>query len=237
MIKYFNEIIVRIILISLTWLFSFIICFFYKEISLYFLLKPLNKLNYLLITHITEIFLFYIKIITFLANQLTFLLIILHFYFFFFPGFTKKENKKIKLFLFILFIIYLSINLIFYIYIYPISWNFFTNFNKNFYNNNSSINFYFEYKLSELLEFFFFLYSILYLIFQFFFFLLIFFKITKNYLFIIKKYKKIFYFIFFLFSSIITPPDIISQIFLSFILILTFELLNILLILINNIFN
>lgn len=41
----------------------------------------------------------------------------------------------------------------------------------------------------------------------------------------VKKYRKLFYFLFVFFSTIVTPPDVFSQLFVSFFLISFYEIL------------
>jgi hypothetical protein len=65
--SYFSEIKNRIILLLLTWISTFYICYTYKEILLFVFIKPsliLSKLNnlYFITTNITEIFITYINL-------------------------------------------------------------------------------------------------------------------------------------------------------------------------------
>jgi sec-independent protein translocase protein TatC len=41
----------------------------------------------------------------------------------------------------------------------------------------------------------------------------------------VKKYRKLYYYVFLLFSTLVTPPDLISQIVTTFVLIVLYEII------------
>jgi Sec-independent protein secretion pathway component TatC len=104
----------------------------------------------------------------------------------------------------------------------PLSWVFFkfsrlNPLKKQFHyfskqNLTSNFNFYISYII--------FVYLILY----FFILVALFINNISNDLNKIKSFRKIFYFIFVMFSTLTTPPDILSQLLLSFVLILNYEI-------------
>jgi sec-independent protein translocase protein TatC len=108
------------------------------------------------------------------------------------------------------------------IFVIPLSWEFFLHIKDN---NLKPIPLFFEAKISEYLIFYINLYYFCFitclLSFLFFFFASNFSKnITQ-----IKNLRKIVYYIFFIISTLTTPPDVFSQIILSFILISIYEII------------
>jgi len=106
----------------------------------------------------------------------------------------------------------------------PVSFNFFLSFQSL--TNVELVQMYFESKLTEYLNFYIVLYFICGIYGQILLFLTLFLDYTILNLKTIKEYRKISFFLFLLFSTVTTPPDIISQIFLTFSLSLLYELLN-----------
>ena len=89
LLYFFLELKNRIILITLTWSTIFIICYNYKEILLYIIIKPsinttftLNKI-YFITTNVTEIFNTYIYLANFISNKIIFFFFFFYFFFFF----------------------------------------------------------------------------------------------------------------------------------------------------------
>lgn len=98
-------------------------------------------------------------------------------------------------------------------------WNFFFNFQKA-----GSINLHFEAKLSEYLNFYIQFYYIFIFYSQIFTLLLFFFNYINANSSLIKKFRKIYYYFFVLFSTFVSPPEIYSQICISLVLIFFYEL-------------
>ena len=84
---------------------------------------------------------------------------------------------------------------------------------------------YFEAKLSEYLDFFMNLNQISTFICQLFTLIFIYITSIKNYLTFIKKSKKIIFFLLFILATVITPPDLFSQIILGSMIIIIYVLL------------
>ena len=99
--NYFLEIKNRIFCINLTISFSFLFCYSYKEILLFFILiKPTINNNffnkeicifYFICTNLTEIFLVYLKLVYFIISQILIFYILYHFFYFFSFAFYTKE--------------------------------------------------------------------------------------------------------------------------------------------------
>ena len=101
----------------------------------------------------------------------------------------------------------------------PLTWNFFLSFQNFIY----FVSLHFETKLDEYLIFYISLYYICVFYCQMF----LGFFFVLNYLNAniqsIKKFRKIYYYLFLIFSTFISPPDITSQIFISFLLAFFYE--------------
>lgn len=231
LLNYIIEIKNRIILLIFTWSTVFFICYNYKEIMLYILIKPIIKHNtsyninkiYFITTHISEIFNTYIDLANIFSNKFCILFFIIHFIIFIKTGLYSYEIKLIKKISIIYTVLsFFSIILLYYIII-PLSWNFFFNFQEIIFDNQ--LNIYFESKLSEYLIFYINLDKISNLLCQIFAFIFIYISQTKNYLKLIKKYKKFIYFFLFILTSLIAPPDVLSQIIFGSISIIIYEVL------------
>jgi len=237
LLYYFSEIKNRIILLILSWISTFYICYNYKEILLFLFIKPSLNLTYkfnkiyFITTNITEIFNTYINLASFISNQVVFFYFLNHFILFIIPGLYKYEINSVKKVIFIYLIFLITSTLTFYFILLPVSWNFFFHFQKILSNNQ--LNLYFEAKLSEYLDFFMNLNQISTFICQFFTLIFIYITSIKNYLTFIKKYKKIIFFVLLILATIITPPDILSQIILGSFIIIFYEIIIISILIIN----
>ena len=182
----------------------------------FLLIKPClfeyeQKPFYFIYNNIGEPFYTNIQIIFFLSNQMCIVIILYHIITFLTPGLYRKEYNNVKYFIkLIVFFFILNIKLCYNIFI-PWSWKFFLEF-----HNNQKINFYFEAKFNEYLETIIILYKFI-IVFTFISVLfLLFLAIKKNIINFIKIYRKIIYIFIILIASIISPPDIYNQLFLSF---------------------
>lgn len=234
LLNYILEIKNRIILLVFTWSTVFLICYHYKEIMLYVIIKPsfncivsfynLNKI-YFITTHVTEIFDTYINLANICSNKICLFFLQIHLIVFIRKGLYNNEINLIKKFFIIYTILYFfSIILLYYIII-PICWNFFFNFQEIVNNNNNNfLNVYFESKLSEYLTFYKNIYKISNLLCQIFTCIFIYFNQIKNYLKLIKKTKKFFFFFLFIITTLIAPPDVLNQILFGSLIIITYEI-------------
>nr|WAK85028.1 SecY-independent transporter protein [Amicula sp. isolate GU52X-4 cfCalB7] len=225
MLKYFLEIKNRLFLLSFNWLLIIFVNYFYKETLLFLVLQTHNYSTnnfYFIFTNITEIFSVYLKLTMFLSTQIFILYFCYTFFIFLSPALFKLEHFYLFLSLRTSLIVWFIIIFFFNYALIPLTWNFFLSF--QFFTN--FIDLYFEAKLIEYLDFYILLYylAIFYgeititLFFLFYF-------INSNTKFI-KKYRKLYYYFFILFSTLISPPDIFSQITISLIIIIFYELLN-----------
>lgn len=228
--KYYLEIKNRIFLVLFTWVSLIIISYCYKESLLFLFIssnKYYNKLNtmpYFIFTDVGEIFYVYLHLIFFIANQITVLMLFYHSLMFLTLGLYKLEYIQLESAFKTFIITWICSVILLKEFVVPFSWSFFLSFQ----NTNDSlqpISFFFEARIIEYLNYFINLYYLCLINCQTFALLtLLLNNISKN-IGTIKTFRKLFYFIFIIFSTLITPPDIASQIIMSVILIIIYELL------------
>jgi len=219
--KYINEIKYRLFFISISWLLNICLSYYYIETIIFITIKPglvlyTNDNLYFVYTHLNEIFNSYLSLIFMCANNITLLIIMYHLFMFFKPSMYIKEYNEVKK-LFILFnVLWVSNIITLYYIILPFSWKFFLSYQSTSILEKST-SFFFEAKIQEYIYFIYELYYICF-IFNVFFYFIIFFiqKFSFN--------KKYIYLIIFIFSTVITPPDVISQLMLSCVLIVIIEI-------------
>ena len=226
--KYYLEIKYRIFLLFLNLIFTIFICYIYKEILLFLCLTKINlfyhnQIFYFIFTDVKEVFSVFIKLICFISKQICIFYLFFHILSFISLGLYEFEYKYLKFvfysgMLFWLFWFFLLNQILL-----PISWNFFLSF-----QSSTEFNLYFEAKLNEYLNFYIFLYDFCLLYCQIFLIFIVFINYINTNLDLIKNLRKIFHYCFIIFSTLVTPPDIISQILFSFFIIGVYEMLIIL---------
>lgn len=233
MTKYFLEIRNRCLLSAILYFSLLIVTYLYKETLLFLIVTPsfTNILkdettltfSYFIFTNVTEIFSVYLQIIFFFSFQITFIFFIYHIFIFLSPAFFETEYKHIKIIVKTLILSWLASMVLANYVIIPLTWNFFLSFQKLISDQSFSIHF--EAKLGEYSSFCISLYYVCGFYFQAFILLFLFLNyinFNKN---SIRKFRKLYYFIFVVFSTLISPPDIISQILISSILVISYEIL------------
>jgi len=231
MIKYFLEIKNRIVLLLITILSTLLISYLYKETLLFLITQPERIMFknssysafYFIFTNVTEILSVYVQLVTFIGFQAFFLFIFYHCFVFFSPAMFKSEYY----FLYTLFKV--SITVWFFsaiaanFLLVPITWDFFFSFQELF--SSKFVNLHFEAKLTEYLDFYILIYYLSIVYFQIFTILFFFLNYMNNKIKIIQKCRKIYYYFFIIFSTLISPPDLISQFFISLVIIFIYEIL------------
>jgi Sec-independent protein secretion pathway component TatC len=109
-------------------------------------------------------------------------------------------------------------------FVMPFSWAFFLSFQ----DTNSKLqitSFFFEARISQYLDYFINLYYICLINCEILALLTLVINSVSGHAKKVKSFRKLFYFVFIVFSTVTTPPDIVSQVFLSFSLIIIYELL------------
>lgn len=227
MIKVLVEIKNRIILIIFTVLSSFSIAYYYKFFLLILIIVSNSKLsndilNYFIFTSITELFSIYLTVCLFLTIQIFYYTIFYHIICFLAAGLYKIEYNNLKFAFAFIFLLGIIAIFFFYKTLIPIISTFFLNFqNYSF----KTIGFHFEAKIYDYLTFYKNLYFNCFFSFQSCIILIFLSNYASNHLKTLKIFRKFFYLIFLLISTILTPPEIFSQIFLLFFFSLGFEIL------------
>ncbi len=228
--KYLLEIKYRIFFSVITWSFLMVNCYYFKETLLYvfmgFSLKSNNNyLLYFLTTDVAEVFIAYIQLSYYVANQITLIFIYCQIFIFLSAGLYVFEYAYLKIviiatiFFWVLFVFALNS------FIFPTSWNFFLKFQE--FLSFQNLTFYFEAKLNEYLVFYKSVFYLCNLIYQIVILFFIFLDLFKTNLLIIKKFRKIFYFLFLIVSTFLTPPEVIFQLIISICIITIYELVTI----------
>jgi sec-independent protein translocase protein TatC len=225
---YFFEIKNRSSLLALTWITSILVSYLYKEFLLFVIIKPILLYNgkefvYFIFTDVTEVFSVFVLIVSFLSNQVTFFFFIYHLILFFLPGLYQTEYYKIRSILQIVFFVYFILIFFFNDIVLPYCWNFFVSFQNFLFIE--SITLYFEAKINEYLKFYFEFYFIFVSYFSILIVLIFFLVNIQKNLQLLKKFRKSILFCFIMMSTLLTPPDVVSQIFLGIFLIFSYELI------------
>jgi sec-independent protein translocase protein TatC len=219
MLKYLLELRNKFILLIITFFSTLMVCYCYKDALLFLITQMhLNDKNlYFIFTNVTELFSTYFQVVSFVTVQVFVWYFFYHLFFFLAPAFYHYEFKFLSFFfncgtLFW----FLSALLSSYIII-PFSWNFFLSF-------QFQEGFYFEARINDYFKFYTHAYVLCFIYCQFFIILFIFLTdVHQKYLYI-KRYRKLYYYVFLIFATFMTPPDLISQIFTTLFLILIYEM-------------
>lgn len=226
MLKYFLEIKNRFFLLLITYFTTLTTIYYYKEIILFLIIQSKTKfdytnLNYFIFTDVTEIFSVYIILILFLSIQIVILFVFYHIIIFFTPALFKKEYLYLNFFFKLFFSLWVFSVFISTKILIPVTWDFFLSF-QELIIKTTSLNIYFEAKIIEYFYFYIYLYSLSIIYFQIGIMLFVVFNYFNISLLIIKKFRKVYYFSFILASTFLCP-DINSQLFISSVIILSYE--------------
>ena len=226
--KYLLEIKYRIFFSFTTWCCVMINCYYFKETLVYIFMKfsletNTNNLLYFLTTDVAEIFLAYIQLSYYTANQVTITYLYWQFFLFLSPGLYNFESDYLKTIITISILSRILCMFVLNSFIFPISWNFFSKFQE--YLSFQNLTFYFEVKLSEYLIFYTTVYHLCNSIFQVGVLFFLFVDLFRTNLYLIKKLRKIFYFFFFVFATFLSPPEVLYQLAISICLIISYELI------------
>ena len=225
MYNYILELKNRFSLLIISWIFSVLVCYLYKETLLFLLIKSNTslynlRLFYFISTDLTEIFEVYLKIAYFCSTQLLVFLFLYHIFLFIKPALFKYEYIKLKVVLSLVAGAYGSSVLLFNKFILPIIWMFFFNFQKSTFGG---VNVFFESRVKDYVKFYIIMYSNVVVIGQLFAFILIFLVVSPNITSMVLKTRKVFYLIFLLVATLLTPPDVISQLLVAILFVCLYE--------------
>ena len=218
--RYFLEIYNRFLILLLAWSLNFIVLYYYKEQIIYLLGQHQEvAFPYFISTSLTEIFFVYLKGSSFLALYFAYPILLLQLAIFIIPALYKYEYLIIRNFFFLSILLYLCTTIFIYQIFLPYCWKFFSSFQLR--AEESLISLHFEARLADYLNFFFETYFLLNLILHLFLvFLFFLYKIRLN---TILKFRKLFYLSFFVFATLLTPPEVISQVLVGTFFIFFFE--------------
>lgn len=210
---YLIEIKNRIILL----IFSFVIClltsYSYKETLLFLTIKNLKQETqtnslYFISTNLTEIIASYFKLSSMNSSLLITILVTYHTLAFFKPAITNLEYNLIKEYVTKSFFFFFGFY-IFNVYLLPIFWNFFLNFQDLY--SLKTMNVYFEGRIEEYTDFYKKACFLLIIISQFCVSLSLVLEKVPNKIIFVKNSRKTLYLFLLIISTTITPPDIFSQ--------------------------
>lgn len=226
--KYLLEIKNRTILVAFAWLMCAIISYCYKETILFLSLKSLLTSSYsdpiyFIATDLTEIMTTYLKLSYLVATQIVFMLCMYHLLIFLSPGLYNFEHKILKNYIFKSFFFW-GLGVFFLNkYILNACWFFFLSFQNT--NSNKPINLYFEGKINEYVNFYITICILSVVISQIAVIFSIFLNSVENKINFSKSYRKTFYMIFLIAATLMSPPDIYSQMCLLIIFSIIYECL------------
>ena len=219
MLKYLLELRNKFILLIITFLSTLMVCYSYKNVLLFLVTQMhLNDESlYFIFTDVAELFYIYLKVVSFFLVQTTIWYFLYYLFYFFATAFYVYEFNLINFLLMSgTFVWFLSGLLSSYILI-PFGWKFFLSF-------QLQEGFYFEARIVEYFKFYINTYALCLIYCQLFILLFIFLAdIQQNYLYV-KKYRKVYYYMFLILATLMTPPDLVSQIFITFLLVLLYEM-------------
>jgi sec-independent protein translocase protein TatC len=218
--QYFLEIYNRLIVLFLGWSLNFFVLFYYKEQIVYILGQHQETpFPYFISTSLTEIFFVYFKLSSFLAFYFAYPLVVVQIALFTIPGLYKYEYLIVRNFFLLSIALYIGTTIFTYKVFLPYCWKFFSSFQLK--AEESLVSLHLEARIGDYLTFFFETYFLLNAVLHIFLiFLFLLYKITLDY---ILKYRKLFYLLFFLFATLMTPPDVVSQIVVGIFFLTFFE--------------
>ena len=235
LLKYFFEIKNRIILIVVSWCLTLIISYSNKEILLFLCIKPILFLSsnnsssfYFIATDLTDVFSTYLELVYLISFSLTIFFSGYHFLTFLKPALYLSEANVFKVFSISSFVLLLVSLQLLHKIILPFTLLFFASF-QDFSLNN--VNIFLEARINDYVSLYIFFYWLLITVMQVFLIFSLVLSVLEKKLKFIKTTRKSFYLVFFLISTVLTPPDVISQIFLGLNFILIYEILIIIIIL------
>lgn len=212
--NYLLELQYRFFIIFLNFFFNFLILYIYKEEVIYlFSFQQEENSPYFISTHLTEIFLVHLKISIILSFYFTYPLTLIQLSLFLNPALYNYESKNVKNYVFIALLLY-SICLMFtYMYFIPYCWKFFSSFQSPIIHYEAKFNSYTKFFIESIF--------LLQFLFQFLGFFLFFIPHLRPSFY--KFSRKTLYFSFLFFSTLLTPPDVYSQLLVSSIFIFIYE--------------
>lgn len=217
---YTKELFYRGNFIVATFLTNLILLYYNKE-ELIFLLGKQQATNnpHFITTNLPEMLVCILKLCIYVDSYITLPIFIIQIWLFLTPAFYKYEHKIIKSLLLTSSLCYCLVSLIAYKVLIPYCWEFFSGFQLN--QQEFAISIQLEARLHEYIKFINKIFITLNLVTIFC--VILSFILTKFPFYVLTRLRKIIYFTSFIIATIITPPDIFSQILIGCYLIITYE--------------
>jgi len=223
---YLTELFFRFQYFIVSFLLTVLIAYLFKDILFILLTFPLinnsNTLNSFIYTHPAELLTIHLLLMVLIAFIFQIPYFFWHFVDFIKTSLIKKEYKNLTKVLFLCVFSLILFNFFFFFIIFPKFWFFFYNFNFSF-NNPQTLNFFLELRVQEYFDF------VLTFIYSVNLFILIFFLLFIFFLFLgfekLLYWKKLFLFINIVFATLLSPPDVYSQLSILFVLTLFLEII------------
>jgi len=227
LLKYFLEIKARSILIISCWVTTLLTAYLNKEVVLFLCVLPtlplfLDNSFYFIATNITDIFYTYLTLSYLTAFQLTIFFLFYQMLTFLSPALYPLEKSMLKRVLYLSFVFWLVSVQMLTSLVLPLTWSFFLSFQDT---SKDVLNIFLETRINEYLTLYVFIYWVVVFVGQFF---LSFFLALNSFnkkLEFIKNSRKPMYFFFFGFATLLTPPDVVSQLLLVFCFGVVYELM------------
>jgi sec-independent protein translocase protein TatC len=219
MSKYFVELRNKVILIIINFLSTLFTLYCYKDVLLFLVTQMHIDSNsfYFICTSVTELFTSYFRLIFFFSTQITLWNVGYHLLVFLSFALYRTEFRAIN-FLFFSITVFWILSTFFSSYILiPFSWSFFVSF-------QSQKGFYLEARVSEYLDFFINVQVWSFIYCQFFSLLLFFIGNIRQTKYDLYNSRKFYYYSFLIFSTLLTPPDLFSQFFITILIVIIYEI-------------
>ena len=223
---YLTELFFRFQYFVVSFLLTVLIAYLFKDILFILLTFPLinnsNTLNSFIYTHPAELLTIHLLLMVLIAFIFQIPYFFWHFVDFIKTSLIQKEYKNLTKVLLLCVFSLILFNFFFFFIIFPKFWFFFYNFNFSF-NNPQTLNFFLELRVQEYFDF------VLTFIYSVNLFILIFFLLFIFFLFLgfekLLYWKKLFLFINIVFATLLSPPDVYSQLSILFVLTLFLEII------------
>ena len=224
---YYLELKNRSLLISLCWFNVILVSYIFKEVLLYIvtahnIVPNILTSNYFIFTDVLEVFAVYVFLIFFAGNHAIVFSFAYHIFLFLLPGLTSSEKLFIVFLLLSQILLFFLSFVVFHQFLLMLCGEFFFGFKEFHYIK--SLTLHYESRISEYLIFYTNTYKTCAFYFQTFLAPILCWKYVKVDLSAYSSFRKILYYFCIFFSTIITPPDIFSQIFVSLGIILCCEI-------------
>lgn len=220
---YLTELFFRFQYLIVSFLLTIFVAYFFKDILFILLTFPLisnsNTLNSFIYTHPAELLTIHLLLMVLIGAVFQIPYFFWHFVDFIKTSLIQDEYKKLKKVILLCIFSLIFFNFFFFFVIFPRFWFFFYNFNFSS-NSSQTLTFFLELRVQEYFDFVLtFVYSVNLFIFVFFilFIFFVFLGFEK-----LLYWKKLFLFINIVFATLLSPPDVYSQ--LSILFVLTFFL-------------